>query len=165
VGFARRALRAGGGVSSLGQPSFPTVDRSRTTRAARLKRRGPVARNGTFRGRALRSRLAILTAGTACLSGCAPGGWPALLDFHRPPFDAFQAAQQLQVGMPREVAIIAIGSSPLFSQSSSCGVATTLDSPCEVMTFGVLDNNRLDVYLVPTGHGFSVVTSWLAHKG
>jgi hypothetical protein len=82
-----------------------------------------------------------------------------------PPFDAFQAAQQLQVGMPREAAIIAIGWSPVSSQTSGCGVATGYNSACEVMTFGVYSNNRLDVYLVPTGQGYSVVTSWLAHKG
>ena len=112
----------------------------------------------------MRSRLAILTAG-ACLSGCAPGGYPALRDSYPPPFDAFQAAQQLQVGMPREVAIIAIGWSPISSQTTGCGTMTTVDSQCELMTFGVYENNRLNVYLVPTGQGFSVVTSWLAHKG
>lgn len=116
------------------------------------------------KGRALRIRLTILAL-AACLSGCAPGGYPALRDSYPPPFDAFFASQQLQVGMPREIAIIAIGWSPISSQLTTCGVLTAVDSQCEALTFGVFDNNRLTVYLVPTGQGFSVVTSWLAHKG
>ena len=119
---------------------------------------------GNLVGASLRTRLSILAL-VACLAGCAPGGYPALRDSYPPPFDAFFASQQLQVGMPREIAIIAIGWSPISSQLTTCGVLTTFDSQCEVLTFGVFDNNRLYVYLVPTGHGFSVVTSWLAHKG
>ncbi len=116
------------------------------------------------RGRVLRTGLAILAL-AACLSGCAPGGYPALRDSYPPPFDAFQASQRLQVGMPREIAIIAVGWSPISSQTTTCGVLTTVDSQCEALTFGVFDNNRLIVYLVPTGRGYSVVTTWLAHKG
>lgn len=112
----------------------------------------------------MRSRLAIFVI-AALLSGCAPGGYPALRDSYPPPFDAFQAGQQLQVGMPREIAIIAVGWSPIWSQTTTCGVLAAQDSPCEVLAFGVFDNNRLYVYLVPTGQGYSVVTSWLAHKG
>jgi hypothetical protein len=112
----------------------------------------------------LRSTLAILTA-AACLSGCAPGGYPALRDSSPPPFDALEASQRLQVGMPREVAILAVGWSPVSSQTTTCGVMAERDSPCEVLTFGVYENNRLTVYLVPTGRGYSVVTSWAAHKG
>ncbi len=115
------------------------------------------------RGGTLCTRLPVLAV-AACLSGCAPGGYPALRDSYPPPFDAFFASQQLQVGMPREIAILAIGWSPISSQLTTCGVLTTVDSQCEALTFGVFDNNRLTVYLVPTGHGFSVVTSWLAHK-
>ena len=40
-----------------------------------------------------------------------------------------------------------------------------MNSQCEALTFGVFDNNRLIVYLAPTGRGYSVVTTWLAHKG
>lgn len=109
-------------------------------------------------------RFAFLAA-AALLPGCSPGGYPALRDSYPPPFDAFEASQRLQVGMPREIAIIAVGWSPVSSQTTTCGVLTTVDSPCEILTFGVFDNNRLNVYLVPTGQGFSVVTSWLAHKG
>ncbi|MGO9418445.1 hypothetical protein [Roseiarcus sp.] len=112
----------------------------------------------------MRLRLAILAA-AGCLAGCAPGGYPALRDSYPPPFDAFQASQRLRVGMPREIAIIAIGWSPISSQTSTCGVLMTVDSQCEVMTFGVYENNRLTVYLVPTGQGYSVVTSWLPRKG
>ena len=116
------------------------------------------------RGRVLRTGPAILAL-SACLSGCAPGGYPALRDSYPPPFDAFQASQRLQVGMPREIAIIAVGWSPISSQTTTCGVLTTVDSQCEALTFGVFDNNRLIVYLVPTGRGYSAVTTWLAHKG
>ncbi len=115
------------------------------------------------RGQSLRSAIAILAA-AAWLSGCAPGGYPALRDSYPPPFDAFQAAQRLQVGMPREVAIIAVGWSPVRAETSNCGVLAGADSPCEVMAFGVFDSNRLYVYLVPSGQGVSIVTSWLAHK-
>jgi len=112
----------------------------------------------------LRTRIAILAA-AACLSGCAPGGYPALRDSHPPPFDAFQAGERLQVGMPREVAIIAVGWSPVSSQTTTCGVLAGQDSPCEVLIFGAYGNDRLAVYLVPTGRGSSVVTSWMAHRG
>jgi hypothetical protein len=112
----------------------------------------------------LRLRLAILAA-AASLTGCAPGGYPALRDSYPPPFDAFEAAERLQVGMPREVAIIAVGWSPIWSQTTICGVMANQDSPCEVMAFGVYENNRLYVYFVPTGQGYSVVTSWVTHKG
>lgn len=112
----------------------------------------------------MRLQLAFLAA-AAGLAGCAPGGYPALRDSYPPPFDAFEAGQRLQPGMPREIAIIAVGWSPISSQTTTCGVLAAADSPCEVLTFGVFENNRLLVYLVPTGQGFSVVTSWLAHKG
>ena len=112
----------------------------------------------------MRSRLAILAV-AASLAGCAPGGYPAIRDSYPPPFDAFQAGQQLQVGMPREIAILAVGWSPIWSQTTTCGVLAADNSPCEVMAFGVFDNNRLYIYLVPTGQGYSVVTSWLPHKG
>jgi hypothetical protein len=149
VGRRRRRGRAEARVgSSLGQSSGPKV---------------PV-RPGNQQGPRLRFRFSIFSA-AAVLAGCAPGGYPALRDSYPPPFDAFGASQRLQVGMPREIAIIAIGWSPISSQTTTCGVLTAVDSPCEVLTFGVFDNNRLTVYLVPTGQGFSVVTSWLAHKG
>ena len=112
----------------------------------------------------MRFRLSILAV-AAALTGCSAGGYPALRDSYPPPFDAFQASQRLQAGMPREIAILAVGWSPISSQTTTCGVLTAVDSPCEVLTFGVFDNNRLYVYLVPTGQGFSAVTSWLAHKG
>ncbi len=113
----------------------------------------------------MRVRIAILCAAAAGLAGCEPGGLPALRGSYPPPFDAFDAAQRLQVGMPREIAIIAVGWTPVSSQTSTCGVLAADASPCEVMTFGVFDNNRLIVYLVPTGHGFSAVSSWMAQKG
>jgi hypothetical protein len=124
----------------------------------------PVVRECDSQGRRLRSQIAIFAV-AALLAGCAPGGYPALRDSYPPPFDAFQAGQQLQVGMPREIAIIAVGWSPISSQTTTCGVLAADDNQCEALTFGVYDNNRLIVYLTPTGHGFSVVTSWLAHKG
>jgi hypothetical protein len=111
----------------------------------------------------LRFRLVLLAA--AGLAGCEPGGLPALRGSYPPPFDAFDAAQRLQVGMPREIAILAVGWTPISSQTSTCGVMAMEASPCEVMTFGVFDNNRLIVYLVPTGQGFSIVSSWMAKKG
>ena len=117
-----------------------------------------VVRDGRIPGAVLaQSTTDPRLGGVACR--LRPGGYPALRDSYPPPFDAFFASQQLQVGMPREIAIIAIGWSPISSQLTTCGVLTTVDSQCEAMTFGVFDNNRLTVYLVPTGHGYSVVTS------
>ena len=55
--------------------------------------------------------------------------------------------------MGREVAILAVGWSPVYSQTSGCGVAAGYESACEVMTSD-FSNNRLDVYLVPTGQGY-----------
>ena len=101
------------------------------------------------------------------LASCAPGGYPAVLQAIAPepaPFDAFQASMRLAQGMPREVAILRIGWTPLSSQVTTCGVLAGDANPCEVLTFGIYDNNQLLVYLVPTDHGYSVVTSWTAHK-
>jgi len=102
------------------------------------------------------------------LAACAPGGYPAVPEAIAPepaPFDAFQAAMRLHVGMPREVAIELVGWTPVSSQVTTCGVLAADDNPCEALTFGVYSNNQLVVYVTPTNQGYAVVTSWNVHKG
>ncbi len=112
----------------------------------------------------LRSRIAILFA-ASLLAGCDPGGSPAIEGATPPPFDAFQAGMRLAVGMPLDVAILRIGWQPISGQTTTCGVLVADANPCEVVTFGRYDNNQLLVYVVPTHEGYSVVSSWVVHKG
>ena len=112
----------------------------------------------------VRSRIAIVFP-ASLLAGCAPGGYPAVPDATPPPFDAFQAGMRLAIGMPLDVAILKIGWAPISGQTTTCGIMAADDTPCEVVTFGRYDNNRLLVYVVPTHEGYSAVTSWVVHKG
>jgi hypothetical protein len=112
----------------------------------------------------MRPPIAILLA-AFLLTGCAPGGYPAVPDSTPPPFDAFQAGMRLAVGMPLDVAILRIGWAPISGQTTTCGILAADDTPCEVVTFGRYDNNRLLVYVVPTHEGYSAVSTWVVHKG
>jgi hypothetical protein len=112
----------------------------------------------------MRVRIAILFA-AFLLTGCDPGGSPAIEGATPPPFDAFQAGMQLAVGMPLNVAILRIGWRPISGQTTTCGVLAADVSPCEVLEFGAYENNQLLVYVVPTDQGASVVSSWTVHKG
>ena len=102
--------------------------------------------------------------GCLLLAGCAPGGYPANPNATPPPFDAFQAGMRLAVGMPRDVAILRVGWTPISSQVTNCGALAGYASPCEVLKFGIYENNQLFVYLVPTDSGYAVVTSWAVYK-
>ena len=53
------------------------------------------------------------------LAGCC-GGPVVVWSPGGAPFDAFQAAMRLQVGMPTDVAILAIGSAPISGQAMTC---------------------------------------------
>ena len=72
---------------------------------------------------------------------------------------------RLAPGMPLDVAILRIGWAPISGQTTTCGVLAGDENPCEAVTFGRFEDNRLVVYLVPTDGGPSVVSSWTVHKG
>ena len=57
------------------------------------------------------------------LAGCCVGGYPPMWSANQTPFNAFQAAMRLAVGMPTDVAILVIGSRPVSAEAKSCGVA------------------------------------------
>jgi hypothetical protein len=111
----------------------------------------------------MRGAIAILLAG-CLLTGCCPGAYP-LAPGASPPFDAFQASMRLAVGMPTDVAILAVGSTPIYSQVESCGVLTGFVWTCELLRFGWFDNNQLLVYIAPTPDGRGAVNSWTVRKG
>jgi hypothetical protein len=108
-------------------------------------------------------RIAIVLAALA-LAACSPGGYPAIPGATPPPFDAFQAGMRLAVGMPMDVAILRIGWAPISAQTTTCGVLAADASLCEVLKFGMYENNQLFVYVVPSDGGPSVVSSWWVHK-
>jgi hypothetical protein len=110
----------------------------------------------------MRTRIVILFA-ALLLAGCAPGGSPAIEGAAPPPFDAFQAGMRLAPGMPLDVAILRIGWQPISGQTTTCVVLVA--DPCELIKFGAYENNQLFVYVVPTDMGYSVVSSWIVHKG
>ncbi|HWY81150.1 MAG TPA: hypothetical protein VNY10_04300 [Roseiarcus sp.] len=60
-----------------------------------------------------------------------------------PPFNAFQAGMKLAVGMPTDVAILIIGSRPVSSKATSCGVLTGYEWPCDVLKFGCCEGISL----------------------
>ncbi len=69
----------------------------------------------------MRALIAMVLA--ALLAGCCVGGYPPMWSADQPPFSAFQAGMRLAVGMPTDVAILIIGSRPVSSKATSCGVA------------------------------------------
>jgi hypothetical protein len=106
----------------------------------------------------------VLSLSAAWLAaGCSAGGFPAIEGASPPPFDSFEAGMRLAVGMPRDVAILRVGWTPVSSEVTTCGVLAGYGFPCEVLRFGMFSNNRLDVYLAPT-NADAVVNSWVAHK-
>jgi hypothetical protein len=76
------------------------------------------------------------------LAGCCVGGNPPLWNGGPPPFNAFQAAMRLQVGMPADIAILLTGATPVSAQAKSCGVAGGYEWPCRVLTFGCREGNQ-----------------------
>ena len=98
------------------------------------------------------------------LAGCCVGGYPPIWSANQIPFNAFRAAMRLQVGMPTDVAILAIGSAPVSAEAKSCGVAAGFEWPCQVMKFGCCEGNQLIVYIAPTPDGRGAVNSWSVGK-
>jgi hypothetical protein len=97
------------------------------------------------------------------LAGCC--GEPIVVwSPNSPPFNAFQAAMRLQVGMPTDVAISLIGSAPVSGEAKSCGVAGGYEWPCQLLKFGCCGNNQLLVYIAPTPDGRGAVNSWSVGK-
>jgi hypothetical protein len=100
------------------------------------------------------------------LVGCCGAGYPVVVwSPNPPPFDAFQAGMRLAVGMPLDVAILAIGSAPVSGEVKSCGIAAGYEWPCEVVKFGCCENNQLLVYVALTPDGRGAVNSWAVRKG
>ncbi|HTZ68773.1 MAG TPA: hypothetical protein VMB83_15165 [Roseiarcus sp.] len=99
------------------------------------------------------------------LSGCCIGGYPPIWTANQVPFNAFQAAMRLQVGMPTDIAISVIGSPPISAEAKSCGVAGGYEWPCQLMKFGCCEGNQLLVYIAPTPDGRGAVNSWSVGKG
>ena len=67
-------------------------------------------------------RVLIAMFLAALLAGCCVGGYPPMWSADPPPFNAFQAGMKLAVGMPTDVAILIVGSRPVSSKATSCGV-------------------------------------------
>ena len=97
------------------------------------------------------------------LAGCC-GGPVVVWSPGGTPFDAFQAAMRLQVGMPTDVAMLAIGSAPISGQAMTCGLAAGYEWLCQLLKFGCCENNRLLVYIAPTPDGRGAVNSWSVGK-
>ena len=83
----------------------------------------------------MRALIAMFLA--ALLTGCCVGGYPPMWTADQPPFNAFQAGMKLAVGMPTDVAILIVGSRPISSKATSCGIAAGYEWPCDVLKFGV----------------------------
>jgi hypothetical protein len=79
----------------------------------------------------MRALIALLVAGS--LAGCCVGGYPPMFSADQPPFNAFQAGMKLAVGMPTDVAILIVGSRPVSSKATSCGVLGGEEWPCGVL--------------------------------
>jgi hypothetical protein len=98
------------------------------------------------------------------LAGCCVGGYPPQGSADQPPFSAFQAGMKLGVGMPTDVAMLIIGSRPVSSKATNCGVAGGYEWPCQVLTFGCCEGNQLVVYIAPSPDGRGAVNSWSVGK-
>ena len=71
---------------------------------------------------------------------------------------------KLAVGMPTDVAILIVGSRPVSSKATSCGVLTGYEWPCDVLKFGCCEGNQLLVYIAPTPDGRGAVNCWAVGK-
>jgi hypothetical protein len=99
------------------------------------------------------------------LTGCCPGGYPPVSGASPAPFDAFNASMRLAVGMPTDVAILVIGSTPVSGEAKSCGIAAGYEWSCQLLKFGCCENNQLLVYIAQTPDGRGAVNSWSVRKG
>src|ERR1700722_6530658 len=111
----------------------------------------------------MRALIAMFLA--ASLSGCCVGGCPPMFSADQPPFNAFQAGMKLAVGMPTDVAILIVGSRPVSSKATSCGVLGGEEWPCDVLKFGCCEGNQLVVFIAPTPDGRGAGNSWALGKG
>jgi hypothetical protein len=111
----------------------------------------------------MRPSIGILLA--AALAGCCAGGYDPVTGGRPAPFDAFQASMKLAVGMPTDVAILVIGSTPVSGEAKSCGIAAGYEWPCQLLKFGCCESNQLLVYVAPTPDGRGAVNSWAVRKG
>src|SRR5271167_4553078 len=93
-------------------------------------------RRPASRDRQMRAQIAILVA-ASLLTGCCPGGYPAVSGANPAPFDAFQASMNL------------------------AGYEWT----CQLLKFGWWENNQLLVYIAQTPDGRGAVNSWSVRKG
>ena len=73
--------------------------------------------------------------------------------------------ENFAVGMPTDVAIPIIGSRPVSSKATSCGVLAGYEWLCDVLKFGCCEGNQLLVYIAPTPDGRGAVNSWALGKG
>src|ERR1700677_5313291 len=105
----------------------------------------------------MRALIAMLLA--VLLTGCCVGGYPPVWSADQPPFNAFQAGMKLAVGMPTDVAILIVGSRPVSSKATNCGVLAGEERPCDELKFGCCEANELGVYIAPTPHGRGAVHS------
>ena len=110
----------------------------------------------------MRALISLLLA--ASLAGCCVGGYPPMWSADQRPFNAFQAAMKLGVGMPTDVVILLAGTRPISAEAKSCGVAGGYEWPCQVLTFGCCEGNQLIVYIAPTPDGRGAVNSWSVNK-
>src|ERR1700727_3722239 len=106
----------------------------------------------------MRALIALFLA--ASLAGCCVGGYPPMFSADQTPFNAFQAGMKPAVGMPTDVAILIVGSRPVSSKATSCGVLTGYEWPCDVLKFGCSEGNQLLVYIAPSPDGRGAVNSW-----
>lgn len=112
----------------------------------------------------MRALIAMILA--ALLAGCCVGGYPPVWSSGGPPpFDAFHAGMRLAAGMPTDIAIQVIGSAPVSTKATSCGIAAGYEWPCQVLKFGCCEGNQLLVYIAPTPDGRGAVNSWALGKG
>ena len=111
----------------------------------------------------MRALIAMLLA--VLLTGCCVGGYPPMWSADQPPFNAFQAGMKLAVGMPTDVAILIVGSRPVSSKATNCGVLAGEEWPCDELKFGCCEGNQLVVYIAPTPDGRGAVNSWGFGKG
>ena len=111
----------------------------------------------------MRAPIAALVAALS-LAGCCAGAYPVATSAHAPPFDAFEASMKLAVGMPTNVAILLIGSTPVSAEVKSCGVLAGYEWTCQALKFGCCESNQLIVYIAPTPDGLGAVNSWSVHR-
>jgi hypothetical protein len=106
----------------------------------------------------MRALIAMILA--VLLAGCCVGGYPPMFSVDHPLSTAFGAAFNRGAPPPPHVAILIVGSRPVSSKATNCGVAGGYEWPCDVLKFGCCEGNQLVVYIAPTPDGRGAVNSW-----